>query len=193
MPNAAARVRKAAPPWAFWHLASRNPRALALFDRAIALNAGNPRALVGKGLTLLASGDAIRCRPGYRSRVPRCSIVTSVRGSRRDGHISPQRIMRKRGPVLRRPWQLDANFSESHGGLAVLDIMAGNLQSAQKNCEIALKSPERSEKLRNRAPLGQTFIGRRAREKHASCNQRTAAIGPARSRPGDVDTHRPYR
>jgi tetratricopeptide (TPR) repeat protein len=119
-----------------------NHRALALFEEAIAEQPINPRAWIGKGLGLLADG-----------RTAEGSSAID-RGAEMFGdHIGSwiasgwAHFVRGDNAAARRSFEralaIDANFSECHGGLAVMDIADGHVMEAERRCEIALRLDRR--------------------------------------------------
>jgi tetratricopeptide (TPR) repeat protein len=113
-------------------------RSMALFDQAIAKQPGNPRAWVGKGLSLLISGDGVA---GAEAIDRGAEIFDTHLGSwiaSGWAHFVNGDYKKARAS-FERALAADPNFSESHGGLAVLDIMEGRLDDARRNSEIALR------------------------------------------------------
>lgn len=113
-------------------------RALALFDEALAAQPANPRAWIGKGLGLLATGKV-----GEGSQA-------LDRGAEMFGdHIGSwiasgwAHFARGDNAAARRSFEralaIDANFSECHGGIAVMDVFDGRIAEAERHCEIALR------------------------------------------------------
>jgi tetratricopeptide (TPR) repeat protein len=112
--------------------------ALALFDRAIAAQPGNPRAWVGKGLGLLASGNA---KDGVDAIDRGAELFHDHLGSwiaSGWAHFVNGQNDKARAS-FERAMAIDPNFSECHGGLAVLDVIAGDFEKAKRESEIALR------------------------------------------------------
>jgi tetratricopeptide (TPR) repeat protein len=118
-------------------------RSLELFDEALAAQPANPRAWVGKGLGLLAAGDAA------------AGSKAIDRGAELFGdHIGSwiasgwAHFARGDNAGARRSFErataIDANFSECHGGLAVMDILDGRIADAERRCDIALRLDKKS-------------------------------------------------
>jgi tetratricopeptide (TPR) repeat protein len=113
-------------------------QSLDLFETAIAAQPGNPRAWVGKGLGLLAAGDAAagakaidRGAELFGDHIGSwvaCGWAQFVSGDNAKARASFARAL-----------AIDENFSESHGGLAVMDIVEGRLEEARRRSEIALR------------------------------------------------------
>lgn len=111
---------------------------LALFDQAIRLQPRNPRAWVGKGLGLLASGDPV----AGAEAIDRGALLF-------DDHIGSwiasgwahfvNGAYDKARQSFDRAMAIDPNFSETHGGIAVLDIVAGKIDSARHHADVALR------------------------------------------------------
>jgi len=112
--------------------------ALAMFDQALASRSSHPRALLGKGLALLAMGDS------------RAATSWVDRGAEEFGdhlgswiaagwthYIAGDHVAAR--ARFDHALLLDETFAESHGALAVLDIAAGRIDEARKRTEIALR------------------------------------------------------
>ncbi|MBU6267874.1 MAG: hypothetical protein KGN34_10060 [Sphingomonadales bacterium] len=113
-------------------------RALALFDRALAEAPQAPRAWIGKGLGLLASGDAAAAAPCLEKGA---AIFGDHLGSwiaAGWAHFTNRDLAAARR-AFETALAFDDNFAETHGGLAVLDIAAGDLEGARRRSEIALR------------------------------------------------------
>jgi tetratricopeptide (TPR) repeat protein len=114
------------------------PESLDLFEQAIAAQPGNPRAWVGKGLSLLASGDA---KSGTAAIDRGAALFGDHIGSwiaSGWAHFVTGDNFKAR-ESFERALAIDPNFSECHGGLAVMDILAGKLEDAKRRTEIALR------------------------------------------------------
>ena len=118
-------------------------RSLALFDEALAAQPANPRAWVGKGLGLLAAGNAVegskaidRGAELFGDHIGSWIASGWARFARGDNAGARQ--------SFERATAIDANFSECHGGLAVIDLMDGNIAEAQRRCDIALRLDKKS-------------------------------------------------
>jgi tetratricopeptide (TPR) repeat protein len=108
------------------------------FEEALRRQPDNPRALVGKGLSLLASGHpaegaATIDRGAEMFRTHLGSWIAAGWAHFACGDYAAARTRFERALAV------DDTFSESHGGLAVMDIVAGNLAEAERRCEIALR------------------------------------------------------
>jgi len=113
-------------------------RSLELFEQALSAQPQNPRAWVGKGLALLASGDA----PAATKAIDRGaelfedhlgSWIASGWAHFVSGDYAGAQARFERALAL------DPNFAESHGGLAVVDIVEGKLDDARKKSDVALR------------------------------------------------------
>ncbi|MFA7602609.1 MAG: tetratricopeptide repeat protein [Novosphingobium sp.] len=113
-------------------------QALELFDRALVEHPHAPRAWLGKGLGLLAMGDADAAAPCLEE------------GARIfDDHLGSwiaagwAQFIRRDLAAARRDFERamthDENFAETHGALAVLDLAEGKFDSARRRSEVALK------------------------------------------------------
>jgi tetratricopeptide (TPR) repeat protein len=120
-----------------------SPKSLALFEQALAAEPANPRAWVGKGLSLLAAGDA-------RSAADAIDRGAALFGDHIGSWVASGWAHFVSGDNVRarecfdRALAIDPNFSESHGGLAVLDILACKIDDAKRSAEIALRLDKNS-------------------------------------------------
>lgn len=111
---------------------------LTLFDRALAENPRAPRALLGKGLGLIAQGEIAGGTQALREGA-------EIFGDHLGSWIAlgwTQFIARDLGAAratFEHALSLDENFAETHGGLAVLDVAEGDLDAAQRRADIALR------------------------------------------------------
>ncbi|KSB91850.1 hypothetical protein AS593_07445 [Caulobacter vibrioides] len=114
--------------------------ARAAFDRALAAADGqtNPRALIGKGLTLLLDGQGgeasaylDRGAAGYGDHLG--SWVAAGWAHFTNGDYDGARARFEKVVAL------DGAFSEGHGGLAVVDVMRGDLDGAARHAEVAAR------------------------------------------------------
>jgi tetratricopeptide (TPR) repeat protein len=112
--------------------------AIELFDRALIEHPDAPRAWLGKGLSLLAQGDA-------EGAAPCLDKGAQIFGDHLGSWIASgwTHFIRQDLDSARRSFQTalvhDDNFAETHGALAVLDIAEGNTDSARKRADIALR------------------------------------------------------
>lgn len=117
--------------------------AIALFDRALAAQPANPRAWVGKGLGLLSAG------------APEEAAAAIDRGAELFGdhlgswvaagwaHFVGGRLATARDR-FEHVVALDPTFAEGHGGLAVLAVLDGRTDEAQRHSEVALRLDRQS-------------------------------------------------
>lgn len=111
-------------------------RALDMFDSALAAQPANARAWIGKGLSLMAAGDTAHAavaldRGAELFEDHLGSWVAAGWAHFVNGDMESARARFERALAV------DPTFAEIHGGLAVLDILAGDLASAKKRCETA--------------------------------------------------------
>lgn len=112
--------------------------ALPLFERAIEQQPGNPRAWIGKGLSLLSTGQP---QAGAAAIDQGAALFADHIGSwiaAGWAHFVNGEQDKARAS-FDRALAIDPNFAESHGGLAVLDILAGQMDSAKHHTDIALR------------------------------------------------------
>lgn len=110
----------------------------ALFDRILAADAGNPRALLGKGLERMAVGDTGDAA-GWLDRAAERfgdhlgTWIAAGWAYQIQGDLKTARARFETALAL------DDTFAETHGGLAVLDISEGRIEEGRRRTEIALR------------------------------------------------------
>jgi len=111
---------------------------IALFDRALGAHPDNARALLGRGLALLATGDEAAAA-SYIDR------AAERFGSHLGSWVAAGWVYYVLGdyPASRarfeRALALDDTFAETQGGLAALDIVDGQIESARRRTQVALR------------------------------------------------------
>jgi tetratricopeptide (TPR) repeat protein len=112
--------------------------ASALFDQALAEHGNAPRAWLGKGLSLVVTGDLA---DGAAALKRGAAIFGDHLGSWIA--VGWTQFIAKDLKAARATFEhalsLDENFAETHGGLAVLDIAEGSPDSAKRRADIALR------------------------------------------------------
>lgn len=122
---------------------SRDDDAAAMFDRALMQNESSPRAWIGKGLTELAAG-------AYRQAARDIERGAELFGDHIGSWIALgwARLLSEDLPAARAAFQhaleLDRNFAESHGSLAVVMILEGCPENAKAMAETALRLDRKS-------------------------------------------------
>jgi Flp pilus assembly protein TadD len=117
---------------------SRLEDARALFAQAEATRPNSPRALIGLGLASLASGDAASAGK-FLDR------GAEIFGDHLGSWIASgwSYLLAGNVPLARTRFehalQLDGNFAECHGSLAVIAVLEGKPDAAERKCEIALR------------------------------------------------------
>lgn len=112
--------------------------ALGHFNKALESRPDSARALLGKGLALLAKGEP-RLAAGWIDKGAEVfgdhlgSWVASGWAYFVDGDLAASRARFETALAL------DDTFAETHGALAVLDIAEGQIESAKHRTEIALR------------------------------------------------------
>lgn len=112
--------------------------AVPVFDQALAQQANSPRAQLGKGLALLAAGAYAEAahhldEAGRLFADHLGSWIAAGWAYFADGRHDVSRDRFERAVAL------DRNFAEGHGGLACLDVLSGDVESAQRRMEVALR------------------------------------------------------
>ena len=109
-----------------------------LFEKALELNPGIPRAWIGLGLSKMARGD-------HSAAAPLIEKGAAMFGTHLGSWIAAgwayllggdEEAARKQ---FEKTLEVDANFAETHGSLAVLDVLSGDVESARRRNEIALR------------------------------------------------------
>lgn len=110
----------------------------ALFDRILAADAGNPRALLGKGLERLAVGETAEAgrwldRAAERFGDHLGTWIAAGWAYYVHGDLVTARVRFETALAI------DDSFAETHGGLAVLDIAEGRIEEGRRRAEVALR------------------------------------------------------
>ncbi len=110
----------------------------ALFDRILAADAGNPRALLGKGLERMAVGDNAEAARWLDRAADRFgdhlgTWIAAAWAYYVQGDLATARAR------FETAFALDDNFAETQGGLAVIEIAEGNIEDGRRRTEIALR------------------------------------------------------
>jgi tetratricopeptide (TPR) repeat protein len=109
-----------------------------LFDRALESQPQSARAWIGKGLTRLSQGDA---HGAVKAIDTGAAIFGTHLGSwiaSAWAHFAANDLIAAR-QRFERALSLDPSFAETHGGLAVLDILEGHIEEGERRAEIALR------------------------------------------------------
>lgn len=116
----------------------RPDESAALFDRVLAADAGNPRALLGKGMGLLARGE-------LEAAAERIDAAAAQFGDHLGSWVAAGWVHYLNGDLaasrarFETALALDDNFAETQGALAVLDVVEDDLESARRRTAIALR------------------------------------------------------
>lgn len=116
--------------------------ALAYFDRGLAARGDSARNWLGRGLVLMARGDA----PGAADAIDRSAALfrhhlgTWIASGW--AHFAAGDRVKAR-TIFEHTLALDDTFAESHGALAVLDILDGEIDSARRRTDTALRLDRR--------------------------------------------------
>jgi tetratricopeptide (TPR) repeat protein len=115
----------------------------AIFERAIELQPTNARAWVGKGLSMLASGQT---KEAVEALDHGATLFDDHLGSwiaAGWAHVVGGNYESARSR-FEHTLALDDTFAESHGALAVLDLFEGRVEDARRRCDIALRLDKKS-------------------------------------------------
>lgn len=109
-----------------------------LFDRALAADPSSGRARLGKGLALVANGDPVQGTALIEDAAKSFgdhlgSWIAVGWGYFTQGDYAAARSRFDKALAL------DDTFAESHGALAVLDIVEGQFDSAARRAQVALR------------------------------------------------------
>jgi len=113
-------------------------QALTAFDQALAARPDSARALLGKGLALMQAGETAEGSRLVEQGAERFgdhlgSWIAAGWGRFVQGDRAGARALFEKALAL------DDGFAESHGGLAVLDVLDGDLASAERRTAVALR------------------------------------------------------
>jgi Tfp pilus assembly protein PilF len=117
---------------------NRVDESAALFERVLAADATNPRALLGAGLGRLAGGDA-------GAAAGRLDAAAASFGDHLGSWIAAGWAHYVKGDLaasrarFETALALDDTFAETHGALAVLDLVEGRSESARRRADVALR------------------------------------------------------
>lgn len=118
--------------------ADRPQAAEAFYDRALALQPDNARALLGKGLSVLSAGTPAQAVPPLQAAA---ELFEDHPGSWLAAGWA--RFLNEDASGARAAFEralaADPNFAESHGALAVLDLAEGQPEQADRRIQIALR------------------------------------------------------
>lgn len=112
--------------------------AMACFDRGLALRPDSARNLLGKGLSFMAGGQVEQAVPylDQSARIFGTHLGTWIAAGWAHFATGDPKAARS---VFEHTMALDDTFAESHGALAVLDLLDGDVASARRRTETALR------------------------------------------------------
>lgn len=112
--------------------------ALALFGRSSEIRAHNPRAWIGTGLADMLQGNASRAAENLDkgAQLFEDHLGSWIAAGWAYFIQSDYETARAR---FQHALELDGNFAESHGSLAVLDVIAGDIDRAEAGARTALR------------------------------------------------------
>ena len=112
--------------------------ALALFNQAMSINSHGPRTWIGKGLAHLSKGENDEALKNIDQGAEMFGTHIGSWIAAGWAHFIKNDIEGAR-ERFERALAIDPNFSESHGSLAVIDVIQGNLTEARRSTKTALK------------------------------------------------------
>lgn len=112
--------------------------ALALFDKAMAINPHGPRTWIGKGLAHLVKGENDEALKNIDQGAEMFGTHIGSWIAAGWAHFVKNDVEGAR-ERFERALNIDPNFAESHGSLAVIDVIQGNLAEARRSTKTALK------------------------------------------------------
>lgn len=112
--------------------------ARAMFERALTQNPGSPRAWIGLGLARMMTGEQAAAPADLDKGAELFgthlgSWIAAGWGYFVNGDVATARARFETALAL------DDSFAETHGSLAVLEVLAGNIEEATRKSEIALR------------------------------------------------------
>lgn len=116
----------------------RTGESAAIFDRVLAGDAGNGRALLGKGLALLNQGDPASAAAWIDRAAERFGDHLGTWVAAGWAHYVQGDLAASRAR-FETALALDDAFAETHGALAVLDLAQGDVEAARRRTEVALR------------------------------------------------------
>jgi tetratricopeptide (TPR) repeat protein len=116
----------------------RAEESAALFDRVLAGDAGNARALLGKGLGLIARGEVDAAADRLDAAAERFGDHLGTWVAAGWAHYVKGDLAASRAR-FETALALDDAFAETQGALAVLDLADGDLAGARRRTQIALR------------------------------------------------------
>lgn len=145
--------------------------ALAFFERGLTVRPDSARNLLGKGLALLASGDAASAAKYIDQSAVIFDQHLGTWIASGWAHFAAGDTVRARA-IFEHTLVQDDTFAESHGALAVLDILGGNIESARHRAETALRLDRRC----LAGTLAQTLLLERAGDRQSAQRMRDMAL-----------------
>ena len=116
----------------------KGDEALELFDRAMKINPHGPRTWIGKGLAHLIKGENDEALKNIDQGAKMFGTHIGSWIAAGWAHFVKNDIDGAR-ERFEHALSIDPNFSESHGSLAVIDVMEGNLEKARTGVKTAMK------------------------------------------------------
>lgn len=113
-------------------------KALPMFQQALASAPNNPRALLGEGLVLLSQGNQAAASHALDGAAERFGTHLGTWVAAGWSHFVQGDYKTSRAR-FEAALAVDDTFAETHGGLAVLDVVEGHLDEARRRTEIAFK------------------------------------------------------
>lgn len=150
---------------------NRIDEALEFFDRGLTIRPDSARNLLGKGLALMANGDAASATKYIDQSAEIFEKHLGIWIASGWAHFAAGDRVRSRG-VFEKALVLDDTFAEIHGALAVLDILDGNIERARPKAEAALRLDRQC----LAGALAQTLLLERAGDHQSAQRMRDIAL-----------------
>ena len=161
--------------------AGHTDQALAQFDQALAQNDNSPRAWVGKGLALLAAGSHLEAAQCLDLGAELFDTHLGSWVASAWAYFVCQDYIESRAR-FERALALDAAFAETQGGLAVLDIVEGHVESAARRTEIALRLDRHC----FAGALAQSMLLEASGDRNAALRVRNLVLGQSLGKSGET-------
>jgi tetratricopeptide (TPR) repeat protein len=121
---------------------NRLDEAMACFDRGLEVRGDSARNWLGRGLVLMARGDATAAAGAIDRSAALFGRHLGTWIASGWAHFAAGDRIKARG-IFEHTLALDDTFAESHGALAVLDVLDGDIDNARRRTDTALRLDRR--------------------------------------------------